>query len=153
MPTPSATRDFTGARLAWYRLLQVSRLVLRELDARLDDQHRIGVSEFDVLITLDNATDHRLRMTELAEAVMLSSGGLTRLIGRLEERGLVERVQDPSDARAFHATLTTAGAKRLAEARATHDAVIDELVQSKLTSAQASALAHALGRVVEEVPA
>jgi DNA-binding MarR family transcriptional regulator len=148
MAKRSATLSPDGGRTAWHRLLQVSRLVLRELDRRLDEEHRIGVNEFDVLITLENADGRRLRMTELADAVMFSSGGLTRLVSRLESRGMVERVQSSDDARAFHATLTDAGAKRLAEARVTHDAVISELVASRLTSAQTEALARALGRVI-----
>lgn len=150
MPTRNATSTLTDGHLAWYRMLQASRLVLRTLDRRLDDIHRIGVNEFDVLITLDNAPERRLRMTDLAEAVMLSSGGLTRLVGRLEDRGLVERVQDAGDARSFQATLTKAGAQRLAEARATHDAVIDELVSSRLTARQVGTLASTLGRVVDD---
>ena len=129
-------------------MLQASRLVLEELDRRLDAEHRMSVNEFDVLITLDNAPDRRLRMSELADAVMLSSGGLTRLVGRLEQRGLVERVQDADDGRSFHATLTDAGARRLAEARATHNAVIEELVGSRLSKDQTAALSRALGRVV-----
>jgi DNA-binding MarR family transcriptional regulator len=136
--------------MAWYRLLQVSRLVLRQLDRQLDHEHRIGVNEFDVLITLDNAPGRRLRMTALAEAVMFSSGGLTRLVGRMEERGLVERVQDTGDARSFQATLTAAGARRLADARATHDAVIADLLASRLTTRQLDSVASALARVVDD---
>jgi len=148
MSNANTTPNLVDAPLAWHRLLQVSRLVLRELDRRLDEEHRIGVNEFDVLITLDNAEDRRLRMTDLAGAAMLSSGGLTRLVGRLESRGLVQRIQDPSDARGFNATLTDAGSDRLAEARITHDTVIDELVSSKLSTNQASSLARTLGRVI-----
>ena len=114
-------------------MLQASRLVLTELDRRLDEEHRISVNEFDVLITLDNADGRRLRMSDLASAVMFSSGGLTRLVGRLESRGLVERRQDGSDGRSFHARLTTAGARTLRAARGTHDAGIDELGASRLT--------------------
>jgi len=76
-------------------------------------EQRIGVNEFDVLITLDNADARRLRMTGLAEAVMFSSGGLTRLVGRLESPGLVQRTPGPEDARSFHAALTRAGRQRL----------------------------------------
>lgn len=136
------------SRVAWHRLLQVARLVLRELDGRIADEHRIGVNEFDVLITLANAPRQRLRMTDLADAVMLSSGGLTRLVGRLEDRGLVAREQDPRDGRSFQATLTRAGARLLEEARATHDAVIAELLGSRLTQRQAKVLAQTLGRVL-----
>ncbi len=137
-------------REAWHRLLQVARLVLRELDRRLDDEHRMRVTEFDVLITLDNAPGRRLRMTDLADAVMLSSGGLTRLVGRLEQRGFVARIQDETDARAFHATLTADGARRLAEARITHDAVIAELVSAHLSASGVAELERALGRVARD---
>lgn len=136
-------------REAWHRLLQISRRVLREIDARLDAEHRIGVNEFDVLITLDNAPDRRLRMTDLAEAVMFSSGGLTRLVGRLESRGLVERIPYPDDARSFYAALTGGGSQRLSEARVTHDAVIDELLSAKLTGDELRSLARALGHALE----
>jgi DNA-binding MarR family transcriptional regulator len=135
------------ARRAWYRMLQLSRATLRELDRRLDDEHRISVSEFDVLITLANAAGQRLRMTDLAEAVMFSSGGLTRLIGRLEGRGLVLRERDPADARGSRAVLTAAGAQRLAAARITHDAVIDEIIGAPLTTARATTFARTLDQL------
>jgi DNA-binding MarR family transcriptional regulator len=134
---------------AWHRLLRLSRRVLREIDARLDAEHRIGVNEFDVLITLDNAPDRRLRMTNLAEAVMFSSGGLTRLAGRLESRGLVERIPDPDDARSFYAALTGEGSQRLSEARVTHDAVIEALLSAKLTGNEMRSLTRALGQALE----
>ncbi len=146
MPDTSATPP--DGREAWHRLLQVARLVLRELDRRLDDEHRMRVTEFDVLITLDNAPDRRLRMTDLADAVMLSSGGLTRLVGRLEQRGLVARIQDETDARAFHATLTANGGRGLAEARVTHDAVIAELMGAHLSASQTARLERTLGRIL-----
>jgi DNA-binding MarR family transcriptional regulator len=66
------------AREAWHRLLQVSSRVLREIEHSLEASDRMMVSEFDVLITLHNAPGHRLRMTDLARATMLSSGGMTR---------------------------------------------------------------------------
>jgi DNA-binding MarR family transcriptional regulator len=135
------------ARRAWYRMLQLSRATLRELDRRLDDEHRISVSEFDVLVTLANAAGQRLRMTDLAEAVMFSSGGLTRLIGRLEGRGLVLRERDPADARGSRAVLTAAGAQRLAAARITHDAVIDEIIGAPLTTARATTFARTLDQL------
>ncbi len=148
MPATNATPP--DGREAWHLLLQVARLVLRELDRRLDDEHRMRVTEFDVLVTLDNAPDRRLRMTDLADAVMLTSGGLTRLVGRLEQRGLVARIQDETDARAFHATLTADGGRGLAEARITHDAVIAELVSAHLSASQTAGLERALGRVLRD---
>jgi len=132
---------FDGDELAaWHGLLQTHRRVVRELDQQLSATHRISVSEFDVLITLDNSPDRALRMSDLATAVMLSNSGLTRLVARLETQGLVERLADPDDGRSFRAALTPAGARRLAEARGTHNAVIRALFLDRLSSAQRKAL-------------
>ena len=134
--------------LAWYYLLQASTRVIREFDRRLDLEHRISVREFDVLINLDLDHGRGLRMTELADAAMLSSGGLTRLVGRLEERGYVERQQDPGDARVFHAGLTAAGRAKLAEARVTHDAIVHELFGGHLSAAEVASMTQSLARVL-----
>jgi DNA-binding MarR family transcriptional regulator len=146
--TAQATRQ-PDAREAWHRILQVSSRVLRELNASLDSHERMTVSEFDVLITLDNSPDRRLRMTDLARATMLSSGGMTRLVGRLEHRGLVRRDPDPEDARAFRASLTEAGQASLAQARRTHDAVIADQVGDHLTRAQLRILEDVLQKLLQ----
>ena len=138
--------------MAWQRLLTVSSGVLREFDRRLDDAHRLGIREFDVLITLDGVGGGKMRMTDLANAVMLSSGGLTRLVGRLEDRGFVRRDPDPTDSRAFHASLTEAGRQRLAEARVTHDGVIDERLAERLEPDDIATLTRILERVLEAEP-
>ena len=143
-------RDTTpDPREAWHRLLRVSSRVLRELDQALDAEDRISVSEFDVLITLDNAPAHQLRMTDLARAALLSSGGLTRLAGRLEDRGLLRRIPDPDDARAFRATLTPEGERKLAQARATHDAVLDRMIARHTTVKDLRAVERALGMIIQ----
>jgi DNA-binding MarR family transcriptional regulator len=136
------------ARVAWHNLLQVSSRVVREFDRRLDLEHRISAREFDVLINLDDVPEAGLRMTELANATLLSSGGLTRLVGRLEERGFVQRTQDTVDARSFHAKLTDAGRVRLAAARITHDAIIHDLFGTHLSAAEVDAMTLALARVL-----
>jgi MarR family transcriptional regulator, 2-MHQ and catechol-resistance regulon repressor len=143
------TRDPTlDPREAWHRLLQVSSRVLREIDHALDARDRIMITEFDVLITLDNAPDCRLRMTDLARATMLSSGGMTRLVGRLEHRGLIRRDPDPEDARAFRATLTPDGQHKLTQARLTHDAVLARIIAPHLTPADVRALERTLGKII-----
>ena len=143
-------RDTTpDPREAWHRLLRVSSRVLRELDHALDAEDRISVSEFDVLITLDNAPAHQLRMTDLARAALLSSGGLTRLAGRLEDRGLLRRIPDPDDARAFRATLTPEGERKLAQARATHDAVLDRMIARHTAVKDLRAVERALGMIIQ----
>jgi DNA-binding MarR family transcriptional regulator len=148
MASENATPPPPDARAAWHGLLQVSSRVLREFDRRFDEHHRISTREFDVLINLGNAPAEGLRMTDLAEAVLLSSGGLTRLVGRLEERGFVKREPGAEDGRSFLASLTPAGRARLAEARVTHDAVIDELLGTRLTEPEVEALDRIMGRAL-----
>jgi DNA-binding MarR family transcriptional regulator len=128
---------------AWHGLLRTHALVLRALDERLARQHGLAVSEFDVLITLANAADRELRMTELAGAVLLSPSGLTRLIARLERQGLVRRHPADDDGRSYRAALTDAGAAKLAQARPTHNAVIRDLFLDRLRDRDRSALARA----------
>jgi DNA-binding MarR family transcriptional regulator len=107
------------------------------------------VSEFDVLITLYNAPEGHLRMTDLANATMLSSGGLTRLVGRLEARGLVRREVDPEDRRAFQASLTPAGQEKLIQARKPHDAVIQSRLADRLTPEDIAFLETTLEKLLD----
>jgi DNA-binding MarR family transcriptional regulator len=130
-------------------LLQVSSVVLRELHRSLDAEDRMAITEFDVLITLHNTPGRAMRMTDLAGATMLSSGGMTRLVGRLEQRGFLLRTPDPDDARAFLATLTPDGEKKLADARVTHDAVLDRLITPHITARDLRALERALASILD----
>jgi DNA-binding MarR family transcriptional regulator len=109
---------------SWNAVLMVNRVVLRELDVELRRQHGIAVSEFDVLITLFNADDHRVGMSALADRVMLSPAGTTHLVTRLERDRLVRREVHPEDGRKAYAVLTPAGDAKLRAARRTHNAVL-----------------------------
>lgn len=112
---------------AWSGLLRTRERLVHELDRELEQAHGVSLAEYDVLVQLDAAGERGLRMAELAEAVLLTRSGLTRLVDRLEQQGLVERSRCPSDARGMHATLTSAGSARLADARATHTGGIRRL--------------------------
>ena len=105
-------------------LLLLSRRVVADLDRDLRQEHGLGVTEFDVLITLYNAPERRLRMSSLADRVMLSPAGITHLVTRLERDGLVRREVDPSDRRKWYTTLTSQGDKALKAARRTHNATL-----------------------------
>jgi DNA-binding MarR family transcriptional regulator len=134
----------------WRGLLYVHMQVLRELDRELSRRHGLPVREFDVLITLFRAADWRLRMSELAERVLLSPSGLTRMIERLEREGWVQRRIDPTDARSYLATLTDGGAQHLAEARVTHNAIIRRLFMDRLSSEERHELAAIWKKVLRE---
>src|SRR5262245_13002596 len=109
---------------SWGAVMMLNRSVLQELDAQLRRHHGLAVTEFDVLITLFNAPERRLRMSELAERVLLSPAGTTHLVTRLERDGLVRREVDPADGRKWFTVLTDEGDTALREARPTHNGVL-----------------------------
>jgi DNA-binding MarR family transcriptional regulator len=90
------------------------------LEAELLAEHDLPLASYDVLVQLAEAPDRRLRMTELADAVLLSRSGVTRLVDRLEKGGLVARCPVESDGRGVAARLTDAGLDRLRIASRTH---------------------------------
>jgi DNA-binding MarR family transcriptional regulator len=112
---------------AWRGFLQTHARLTRQLDDELRSEHDLPLTTYDVLVQLENAPGHQMRMSELADAVLLSRSGLTRLVDRLERQGLLERRECPDDARGSLAALTDAGAARLAEARPTHLAGVRRL--------------------------
>ena len=105
---------------AWRGFLRVHSKLTRELDAELAAAHGLPLSSYEVLLFLDDAPDGQLRMAQLADSVLLSPSGLTRLVDRLEKAGLVRRDSCPSDRRGFEAVITDEGRAALAEARPTH---------------------------------
>jgi DNA-binding MarR family transcriptional regulator len=125
---------------AWHGSLLFTNTTTRALDEALRREHDISVKEFDVLITLFNAPDGRLRMAELADRVVLSPSGVTHLVTRLERDGLVQRMVDEDDRRSFFAAITPGGRRRLRDARPTHNEVVREHLTRRLTPNQLDAL-------------
>jgi DNA-binding MarR family transcriptional regulator len=142
---PSSQRqELAGTELAaWHGLLAAHATLIRELDGQLRAAHGLGVSEFDVLITLFNGAERGVRMTDLAKAIMLSPAGLTHMVTRLERDRLVERAVDPADRRSFLVRLTPGGRDRLDAARVTHNAVIRNRFTARLTDPQLHQLSSA----------
>lgn len=121
---------------SWGALMLLHRMVLRRLDSELQKNHHLAMTEFDVLITLYNAPSRRLRMSTLAERVLLSPAGATHLVTRLERDGLVRREVDPTDRRKWFAALTDQGDATLKSARRTHNAVLRETLFAVTTSTE-----------------
>ena len=105
---------------AWRAFLQTHARVARRLEADLIARNDLPLAEFDVLFQLAHADEGRLRMNELADRVLLSRAGITRLVDRLVADGLVGRVRCESDARGFYAVLTEHGKARLDDATPGH---------------------------------
>ena len=105
---------------AWRAFLRAHAHISRVLEAELLADQELSLASYDVLVQLAEAPERRLRMTELATAVLLSRSGVTRLVDRLEKAGLVARCPVASDGRGVAAGLTPAGLDRLRKAAPTH---------------------------------
>jgi DNA-binding MarR family transcriptional regulator len=137
---------------SWGSLMMLHRSVLQELDAQLRRNHQLAVTEFDVLITLFNATDRRLRMSQLAERVLLSPAGTTHLVTRLERDGLVRREVDPADGRKWFTVLTDEGDNALKEARTTHNDVLRRTLLAATTPTDRRTLRRIWRRLSTQTP-
>lgn len=105
---------------AWRGLARVQGAVRRELGAALESGHGLSLWDYTVLRTLAEQPHRRMRMTDLARAADYTPSGLTRLVGRLESAGLVERYPCPDDGRGSIASLTAEGRRVFQRARTTH---------------------------------
>jgi DNA-binding MarR family transcriptional regulator len=105
---------------AWRSFLRAHARVVRELEHDLQSEQKLALTDYDVLVQLAAADQHRLRMSDLADRLLLSRSGATRLIDRLVAEGLVERASCESDRRGQWAALTDAGYRRLRAAAPTH---------------------------------
>ena len=115
-----------SALAAWRGFLRVHSALTKELDAELMAEHGLSLSSYEVLLFLAESPEGHVRMSDLADSVLLSRSGLTRLVDRLERDGLVRRESCPSDLRGFNALITDAGRELFAAARRTHLAGVRE---------------------------
>lgn len=135
-------RKLTDDQLAaWSGFLLAHARIVRALDTELERKHGLPLTSYDVLIQLSLAPGRRLRMFELAEAIVLSRSGLTRLVDRLERAGLVERERGEVDPRQMYARLTDRGFEAVSEATPTHIAGIEERFLDRLSDEEKTQLA------------
>jgi DNA-binding MarR family transcriptional regulator len=121
MVAPELSAKLSPAELgAWRGMLRVHTALVKALDAELAAAHDLPLSSYDVLVTLESAPGRKRRMAELADSVLLSRSGMTRLVDRLEREGLLERDLCTDDGRGCYAVLTDKGAQLIATARPTH---------------------------------
>ncbi len=132
----------------WRTFLQAHATVVRRLEADLEADGQVSLADLDVLVQLANAPGGRLRMSELADTVLLSRSGMTRRIDRLEVSGYVRRHECAADRRGAYAGITEAGLDRLDAARPTHFRGIDEYFVSRLTEDELAAIRGALTKLI-----
>jgi DNA-binding MarR family transcriptional regulator len=144
----AAHRLDPGALRAWEAFLRAHATVVRRLEAELLAEHDLPLAWYDVLVQLAQAADRQLRMSELADRVLLSRSGVTRLVDRMAADGLVARQSCPTDQRGTLAVLTPAGLDRLRAASGTHLRGVREHVTDRLTDEELSTLAGLLSRLL-----
>ena len=145
---PLTARD---PRLApWRAFLLAHARVSRRLDEELRAEHDLSFAEYDALLTIAQAPERRIRMGLLAEEVLLSKSGVTRLIDRLVTDGLVERSACLADARGAEAVLTERGLDRLRAASRTHLRGISEHFLAVLDSASLETLERSMTAVARQ---
>jgi DNA-binding MarR family transcriptional regulator len=132
---------------AWRGLLRAHASLAKRLEGRLEREHGLQLSSYEVLQHLMDAPAGRMRMCDLAEYAQLSRSGLTRLVDRLERDGLLSRCTCRHDARGAYACLTEGGRERLEAARGTHRAVVREHFLSHFSEPEL----ETLGRMWERI--
>lgn len=139
----------TGAQ-AFGALLRAHMSATRQLNGQLVADHNLTLSDYGVLLQLAWAPDRRLRRVDLADLILLTASGITRLLDGLEQCGFVERAACDTDRRVVYAVLTDAGLEKLREASKSHLEQVESLFGSRLGEGELEALVGLLGKLGED---
>jgi DNA-binding MarR family transcriptional regulator len=153
MAPTAATPETSAAIQAFVRLVRASVAVTGKLSAQLSADHGLTINAYEALLQLARAPDSRMRRVDLADNLLLTASGVTRLLDGLERDGLVGRDVCASDRRVTYAVLTDAGRQKLREADKTHTRQIRELMGENLEDEELAELAGLLDRLPGVDPA
>jgi len=132
---------------AWSNFLRAHAAIRRQLDRELVTAHGLTISDFEVLYRLANAPDKMLRRVDLAQTVLLTPSGITRLLDGLESSGFVKKQACKTDARVVYAKLTEKGQKRLDAASKDHLTSVAELFRERFSDDELETFASLLERL------
>lgn len=138
-----------GSFHAWLSLVQTHSVVSARMEARLMAACGLSLPEHELLVRLAQSPERQLRMYDLASLLLLSKSGITRVVDRLERRGLVDRKMSDSDRRVVLACLTGAGVEILEQARPFIAGGIEEFLTGHLTEQDIRTLRSLLRKVLE----
>ena len=144
---PSVTTTTTRRLDSWVAFLRSHSAITRELSAQLQREHGLTLNDYEVLLHLSHAERGRMRRVDLAEQVLLTASGITRLLDGLERSGFVCKETCDSDARVSYAKLTPEGQAKLRAAADTHLRGIDELFLARYSGSELATLAELLNRL------
>ncbi|WP_406832660.1 MarR family transcriptional regulator [Pedococcus sp. KACC 23699] len=137
----------------WRTLAALHGHIEGALERELTTGHGLSVVEFTVLDALSRQDGWHMRMSQLARAAALSNSATTRLVNRLEDRGLITRILCADDRRGIYTELTPTGSALLDQARPTHDRVLEEALDSAAEVPELSPLVESLHRLPSPTPA
>jgi DNA-binding MarR family transcriptional regulator len=120
------SEDHNALRI-WLRLLTCTQLIERQVRSRLREQFGSTLPRFDLMAQLERYPEG-LKMNELSRLLMVTGGNVTAIVDQLEHEGLVERLDDAADRRAFRIRLTRAGERSFGEMASAHEEWIVELL-------------------------
>jgi len=138
---------------AWAQLLRAHSALTRRFSSELLSAHGLTLNGYEVLLHLAHAPDRRLRRVDLAESVLLTASGITRLLEGLERSGYVSRAASEQDARVTYAVLTDEGYEKLRSAAPTHVGGIRDLFAEQFTNDELETLCELLARVSSDTTA
>jgi DNA-binding MarR family transcriptional regulator len=137
-----------GRVACWRVFLAARAAAIDRIERDLTEEGLMPLSWYDVLLALYEAPDHKLRMRELARAILITRGGLTRLVNRIEKAGLLSREADPADGRGSYAVLGEEGLEALRKTWPTYAHGIAEHFGNHLSDEEVEVLERALRRVL-----
>ena len=132
---------------SWITFIRSHSAITRELSAQLQREHGLTLNDYEVLLVLSHSEHGMMRRVDLAETVLLTASGITRLLEGLERSGFVCKETCASDARVSYAKLTDDGRQKLSEAAVTHLRGIDELFLGRYSGSELATLAELLSRL------
>jgi len=137
----------------WARLLRGHASATRELSAQLVAEHGLTINDYGALLSLSRAEGGRMRRVDLADDLMLTASGVTRLLEGLERAGFVERGECASDRRVTYAVLTPAGREKLEAASQSHLAGVAAFFEERFSAEEIEQLTSLLARLPEAAEA
>src|SRR4051794_34973711 len=152
MPSPATARETSVAIDVFVRLVRAQAAVTGQLSAQLGADHGLSINAYEALLHLARAPDSRLRRVDLANGLLLTAGGVTRLLDGLEREGFVAREECASDRRVTYAVLTDAGRDKLREASESHTRQIRELLGASYDDDELAQLIVLLDRLPQVDP-
>jgi DNA-binding MarR family transcriptional regulator len=142
-----ASTQRSPALNVFVRLLRAHAAVTRLLSAQLQQEHGLTINAYEALLQLSRDESRPMRRVDLANSLLLTASGVTRLLDGLERSGLVERKACPSDARASYSELTDAGRAKLRDASESHIGAVRALLEERFEDDELGELASLLDRL------